>query len=536
MQNNKVIESIDLVNEFDFESFVIDNYQRKDLINYAFIGLGQGGGKICQVANKVGYYVSLFNTAFSDLGSAIENLSEINGIDNPLLNKSTLTRDDYLVNGPNYRVTPFGSLGGAKKDRYFGKEAVMKDLNLLQERLVNDKQIYDADFVWIVASLGGGTASGSVTNMVRMTSGFIRSEDKRFAFRPATEVMDELPGSPTVGVIALWPEESASPKVKLNAAEALQELEQLHDENLLGNILLVDNQMLLDMAVEEGLDDWQSYCNTRIVQHLVEASVLTNLNSETSVDRAELMEVITQPGYLNITKNKHSSLDIKRNEGQKGIDKEKCDKLAKSIVDKHHFTLPYSEEDALRTIFMSLTKVNHQLLNITAFGVLQSAVAKHQNTAIVQHSGMYTTKSMSKASQGISLNQLSTTQSNVKLTNDKSAIFYYLCVYKQLPADYIKYIQQAIEKRDENTLLRAKKESTLSSLDVNSIDQGNHKKVNKIKSFDDFTESLKTINNQKNNTKKNNLASLTDFMQSSTDGNLKSAKSIYDPEFIGKEN
>jgi len=46
-------------------------------IDYAFVVLGQAGGKQSIAFNKLGHYVSLFNTAQTDLGDARKKLNAI---------------------------------------------------------------------------------------------------------------------------------------------------------------------------------------------------------------------------------------------------------------------------------------------------------------------------------------------------------------------------------------------------------------------------------------------------------------------------
>ncbi|MBI9015025.1 MAG: hypothetical protein JEZ08_22530 [Clostridiales bacterium] len=475
---NKEKQLYKRINELQLEGFVLDNLHNDEQINYAFIGLGQGGGSVSVNFQKLGFYSSFFNTAKSDLSAVIETLKEYND-DYPT---ETIEKSKYEISTPAYRVTPFGTLGGAKKDRYFGKEAVMGNLQLIKDRLITDKKIYKADYVWVVAALGGGTASGAVTDIVRFVSGFVRKNEKRFTYVAPSESSPGKQGYPTVGVIALWPEATSSPKVQLNAAEALEELTGLHDQGLLGNVLLIENQKLLDDAIENNIDDWQQHGNSRIVQYLTEATVLPSMSSKNSVDRAEMMELITTPGFINITKNK--VVDFKT---------EKINDIAERMIDNSMFASLYERDEALKTVTMTLSSESHSTFTKTAFSQLTGSVSQLQDSVIVNHEGMYVLKESTDTNSQLLKQQLETKYSVSNITQEELTL-YHLSVYKNAPRSIIERIHRSIEKRnkDREKLQGIDKVTKGFNLDNNDI-QMNSFDLGENMSFEDFATNSQNL-------------------------------------------
>lgn len=267
----------------NLEGHIIHPLADYEKTKFAFVALGQGGGKIAVDLNRVGNYVSLFNTASEDLLDAESKLQSIG-------------------NG-KFKVTRFSGFDGAKKDRSIGLKAVRESIAVLQDELLADEYLHTADFVWVVAALGGGTGSGSVTDVTKIISKLIRNDDKRLGYEENGQyIVNE--GKPTVGVIAVIPDNSSGHQIKLNAAQALQELIALQVSGDLGAILLVDNQKLIDSAhlQIDSKEKWHVKGNAAIAELFTEIAITSSIPTEEAFDKSELLDVFSEPGFLSITK------------------------------------------------------------------------------------------------------------------------------------------------------------------------------------------------------------------------------------------
>ncbi len=159
---------------------------------YAFIGSGQGGGRLAEAFHKLGYKVICVNTAKQDLASL------------------TVPDDQKILLDAGEQ--------GAGKDMRVGEEAAAKGQQQVYELML--KKLGKVDHVFICVGAGGGSGGGSTLVLVETAKKFL-----------AYSGMDDV-GS-RVGVICALPTagECASPSVSKNAqflAEALSKLANLH--------------------------------------------------------------------------------------------------------------------------------------------------------------------------------------------------------------------------------------------------------------------------------------------------------------------
>jgi cell division GTPase FtsZ len=169
-----------------------DAFEYDVAFNMAFLGSGQGGGRLASSFYELGYRrVGLFNTADSDF----------QGLPSEIL-RHTL------------------QLGGAAKDARFAEDSLNgreeEIWDLLQRSWGNDME-----YGLICVGLGGGTGSGTSGKLVQIAREYMESKGK----------------APRVGVIASIPSHTEGQQVCRNAVTAFQKLLELK----VSPLILIDN-------------------------------------------------------------------------------------------------------------------------------------------------------------------------------------------------------------------------------------------------------------------------------------------------------
>ena len=214
----------------------------------AFLGLGQCGSNICEVAERSGYKTGVINTSPEDL-SALK-----------------LVKNKFLV----------GIEGGSAKDRRIAKT----ELKAFYDDIVNfvkcnyiDPEI---ELVYVVFSTGGGTGSGMGPMVIDLLNTLVTN--KRF------------------GAVAVLPSLSESTVAHANSYECLKELSDLSVPTI-----LIDNQKcsavnsnisrkkLFDTINEAFIDDLDM-----ILKFKRPASLYGN------IDMKDIFKLLTTPGVTSI--------------------------------------------------------------------------------------------------------------------------------------------------------------------------------------------------------------------------------------------
>lgn len=207
-----------------------------------FLAIGAYGGNQCLHFYKKGYPVLFINTAMPDLNS----LTEVD------------EKDKYHV--------PDGE--GCNKDRKKSKNTFRKDL----ENIVNEvkEHLSGVEYLFIVGSSGGGTASGVLASMKRI-------------------LYDELDLKACMIVTVLPNTKTESVKALINSFETLAEIESLEEP---GATFILDN----DKATNKLRLNEMFFCYLD--------ALLTNNNKSVlgNVDNAEIEELLSAPGMAIISK------------------------------------------------------------------------------------------------------------------------------------------------------------------------------------------------------------------------------------------
>lgn len=196
--------TVDIPEDFDDD---LDEEQsaREDefesAVRMAFIGAGQGGGRLAQSFYDLGYRrVCAVNTTDQDL--------------------APLTLDHKLVIGNNR--------GGAGKDPEQGRIAAQESYEDIMDTMMRSWG-EKVDQIYCCVGAGGGSGTGSWEVLVELMHEYCKS----------TNI--EKPIEQHLGVIMTLPKRSEGSRVQANAHKAFSKALELLDQGKINNLLIVDN-------------------------------------------------------------------------------------------------------------------------------------------------------------------------------------------------------------------------------------------------------------------------------------------------------
>jgi len=171
---------------------------------FAFVGVGQAGGRIARQFHQYGYRrVCAVNTAQADL---------------------------QLLKLPEENKRVIGNARGAGGNPDVGRAAVMAEREEIHDLMLSSFG-ESFDRVFICASIGGGTGAGGCLEVARIA--------KEMMSR--LELADVEHKDPRVGMILVLPRESDGPAAYASAAKVLEEVVELAPHGI-SPLILVDNQ------------------------------------------------------------------------------------------------------------------------------------------------------------------------------------------------------------------------------------------------------------------------------------------------------
>ena len=210
---------------------VADEFDESPALKFAFIGVGQGGGRIAEAFYKLGYRrVAAVNTAGSDL----EDLDP------------GMTKLDLGFNG-------------AGQDIMRGQECVNSRLEDIRDLMV--RTMGEPDYLFVCASLGGGTGSGGVNPVVRAAKQYM---------------VDKTGAERGVGAIVSLPSRYEGSRTCNNAVRAFDGLMKESPSPL----LLIDNQRLESLFKGVGALNLFNRCNEQVAGLLHLFNQLANRRSQ----------------------------------------------------------------------------------------------------------------------------------------------------------------------------------------------------------------------------------------------------------------
>jgi len=252
----------------DFEpdiDAIVDEIEDKanGALTYAFIGAGQGGGRMAKAFFDLGYTKTLaINTAKNDL----------NLLDLPENHKF------YIDHGGDQ---------GAGKDQV---KAAIAFENREQEVFNKLKSIVgeSVDRIIICAGMAGGSGGGSVVPLVKLAKKYFTYVGREDA-------------SERVGVIASLPTtgESASPIVATNAYNRIKQLCAMAKDKKFSPLIIVDNQKIKKLYPKLTVKAFWPTINNTVAGLFHIFNVLATQNSDyTSFDPQDYDSVMKSSGCM----------------------------------------------------------------------------------------------------------------------------------------------------------------------------------------------------------------------------------------------
>ena len=444
----------------NLEGFVTREEIDINHLSQTFIGGGQAGGKISAELVRCGYYANLYNTCKTDLEDIKKILEKINGAD--------------------YDIIRLKGYDGASKDREIGLKAIQDNSNLLKEKLINNEKIANSDFTWIVVGLGGGTGNGSVGTISQIVSILMKGE-KRYKRRTDANNNIIHEGYPTVGIIAAIPDKNSTYKIKLNSALALREIEILQEKGLIGAVLLIDNDKLINDFIEKNKKrpqniDWVTYGNTTVAQLLTEISLLSSLPGTETLDKSEILDIWSTPSFLTIGKSKLPPNWLEEYKERSNIgnedDQEVINRFIRECFDKQNvFADGFDFSTAIKGSLAVLAPSRNKVIS-----TIQSVMMKRALSAVLQ------SPFLEQIHYGIIQNNITGSFKNPKSADKvKEAIVYTMCATKNLPKRISKMTEEALKSKEiRDKKLQENNLDTVTGLVGNKLLENEGSNKNKI--------------------------------------------------------
>lgn len=227
--------------------------ETRSAIRMAFIGAGQGGGRIAQAFYDMGYRrVCVCNTTPQDM--------------------EALTIPNKLVIGNNR--------GGAGKDPEEGKLAAQESYEDIMDLMMRSWG-EGAEHIYLCVGGGGGSGTGSWPVLLDAARDYAKS----------TNV--EKPFGKHLGVIMSLPKRSEGARVQKNAHMAITDALSKLDRGLISSLVIVDNAKIHELYPGLAVKRFWTVANQNFAAILHTFNLLAAKDSEYSTfDRADFRSVV----------------------------------------------------------------------------------------------------------------------------------------------------------------------------------------------------------------------------------------------------
>lgn len=222
-------------------------------VQMAFVGAGQGGGRIAQAFYDMGYRrVCAVNTTQQDL--------------------SSLTITDQLIIGKNR--------GGAGKDPEQGKLAAKESYEEIMDLLMRSWG-EGVEQMFVCVGAGGGSGTGSWPVLVKAMR----------EFGDSTNI--EKPVEKHLGIIMTMPKRSEGSRVQQNALIALRQAVELVEAQKISTLIIVDNAKIHDLYPGLPVKKFWTVANQNFAAILHTFNLLAAKDSQyNTFDKADYRSVL----------------------------------------------------------------------------------------------------------------------------------------------------------------------------------------------------------------------------------------------------
>ena len=226
----------------DHNRVVEDDFDYDVAMRMAFIGTGQGGGRMADAFWRLGYRrVGVFNTTDMDFADLSEEIT-----------KHTL------------------ATGGASKEPELAREALTGREEEVRDLLAKSWGS-EFDCAMVCVSLGGGTGSGTVGRIVQV----------------ARDYMQDKTGQTRVGAVVSLPTLTEGYQVNRNAVQGFKELLELE----ISPLIIIDNAKV-NQLFRPAMSKLHSTANDTTTQLFHLFNQLAAVRAEITFDRSEFAQLL----------------------------------------------------------------------------------------------------------------------------------------------------------------------------------------------------------------------------------------------------
>lgn len=245
-------------------------------LSMTVIGLGQGGGRIAAEMSRFGMPTYILNSSKTDMDEHNKLIPD---------SRRILTKSKQ-----------YDEIEGTSKNAALGFQIAKENQDEYKKVALNE-DVQNADFVWVSVSLGGGTGNGALKVAL--------------AFLSKVRSNRSLPnGKIPLGVICSIPsKDERGSNFRKNALAGISELQKLITEGKIGSVLVIDNEKMYDYYSKSPLRtyggteiDAKSYSNMLVSTLIVETGTIPLLKGRSVLDKAELLDTYSTPGWLYLSK------------------------------------------------------------------------------------------------------------------------------------------------------------------------------------------------------------------------------------------
>lgn len=227
----------------DGDTPIVDKFN--SAIKMAFVGVGQGGGRIVQSFSDIGYgRCCVINTTEQDLAA--------------------LTVPNKLVIGKKG--------GGAGKDPEQGRIAARESMEDIMD-LLNKSWGSDAEHLWVCVGAGGGSGTGSWPIVLSCVDQWARTNSS---------------SKKSLGIIITIPKYSEGARVQKNAIEALEAAIDVVDRGEVQSLIILDNAKIHSLYPKLPVKKFWGVVNQNFANTFHVFNILASENSEyNTFDKAD---------------------------------------------------------------------------------------------------------------------------------------------------------------------------------------------------------------------------------------------------------